>query len=179
MSQRHVSSQQWLDGRSPLRRRLDTIRSTGLYDHERELDERRRSFEPLSLGSCGLADDETLLRNGPWYADDREMALRERDGEVYDFEPAIAARRALADNDFTGSATGRSGADRPRPIEPPTTAGPVRHTNEVKVQPAKSRGAVEVGARLVIVKVSGSPWVSVRSPRQMVLLHPSEFGSRK
>ena len=179
LNARYDDSQQWMDSRSRLRRRLDAIRSQGWSEHHLEMDERRIAYERLTPGNTGLAEDGTLLRNGPWYADDGEMALRA--DEAYEFEAAIAAhKRALADAALVGSAIGRSGADRPRPGKPSTAASPARHTNETGVQPAKSRGAAEEGARLSTAKVSGSPWVSVRRPRQMVLLHASgEFGSRR
>lgn len=173
---RAETSQQWLD-RRPFERKLSAIRSRGWAEHHLEVDERRAEHGPLPHGTAPLAEDGTLLRNGPWYVYGAETQCRSN--ETYDFEPAIAAhRRALADEALVGRAIGRSGAGRPRPGKPSTAASPARHTDEATSGPAKSRGAGDENAPFVTDRPSGSLGISVRPRRQMVLPTSSDSGKR-
>lgn len=83
--------ERYLAKRAPLARKLDSIRSRGLYEHGEELRSRnsgRRLVDEVQAMRWALSPESTLLRDGSWYASSPYA------GETYEFERTIEAQRA-------------------------------------------------------------------------------------
>ena len=97
--------QEFLDARSPLRKKLDEIRSRGHLEDEAERKERSWTA-PLAHARFEYdVNDDSLLRDTPrakdnrrdsamWYVGKAELQQRTGDGETYDFLPTVQAHRA-------------------------------------------------------------------------------------